>query len=222
MDADTSWPHTNPINPTRRPGGVPSFLPHLVAPLLFALAFLPMERKRILAWSPIVWAPDLDFFFAKDYHRAALSNIWIPLIVIGVLVWLWRRRDPEASILEFMFRPGAPGALLLVSYYLLSHILMDIFAGGVSLLWPLMDTNFYLFYQILVNTETNQPEATGGGGAEPGIVEITPVFEWLSPIDTAVGVFLIAATAAWLGYRTWKRRVSPPPVIVMREAERAD
>ena len=200
---------------------MPSFLPHLVAPLLFALAFLPMERRRILLWAPMVWVPDLDFFFAKEYHRALLSNVWIPLILLGVLVLLWRRRDPEARLPEFMFRPGAPGALLLSSYYLLGHILMDVFAGGVALFWPLSTYSPYLFLSIRVNTETGEPTVAGEGGAPPVIPEITPVYEWFSTIDAAVLSFLAVATAAWLAYAAWHRRVHPPPVRVRRGARLA-
>lgn len=189
-----------------------------MAPLLFALAFLPATRKRILLWSPIVWAPDLDYFFAREYHRAALSNIWLPLILIGVLVFLWRRRDPDARFLEWMWRPGAPANLSLVTYYLLSHTLMDIFAGGVVLLWPLSLTNFYLFFQIVVDTATNEPVARGEGGTEPGIPEVAPSFEWWSTIDTAILVFVVVATGLWLLYRAWHQRAYPPPVEVERHA----
>lgn len=212
------WLHTNPINPTHRLGRVPSILPHLVAPVLFALAFLPAQRKRILLWSPMALAPDLDYFFAKDYHRALLSNIWIPLAVLVALVILWRRRDPEARFMEFAFRPGAPGRLALSFYFLASHILMDVFAGGVVLLWPLTQVNFDLFFNIVVDTQTNQPVVTAEGSAEPGIPQITPRFEWWSTIDTAVATFLGAATASWLSWRWWSRRGQPKPVVIHHES----
>ncbi|MGB1586005.1 MAG: hypothetical protein ACPHID_03035 [Thermoplasmatota archaeon] len=198
---------------------MPSFIPHLVAPVLVALAFFPMRRKQILLWAPMVWVPDLDYFFAVEYHRALLSNIWIPVILFGSLVALWRRRDPLARFWEFATRPGAPGALLLTSYYFAGHILMDIFAGGVVVLWPLTLTNVFLFFQIRVDTATNTPVAEGGGGIEQGIPEVTANYTWLSAIDVAVGAFLVACIATWLGWRGWQRiQGRRPPVTVVRRA----
>ncbi len=202
----TTWP------------ALPSILPHIVAPVLFALAFMPMQRKRILLWSPIVLAPDLDYFFARSFHRAALSNIWIPLILIGVLVVLWRRRDAAAAFWEWAFRPGAPGNLLLVNYYLIAHIVMDFFVGGVSLLWPLTNRNFYFIFQIVVDTATNKPVTTTEGGTDPDIVSVSPAFEWWSVIDTAVAAFLVVATLAYLAYRRWYRARHPLPLVIKRGA----
>lgn len=171
-----------------------------------------MARKRILMWSPIVWVPDLDYFFAVEYHRALLSNIWIPLILIGVLVWLWKRRAPEMPFWQFVWRPGAPGALLLVTYFFLAHILMDIFAGGVVLLWPLTDTNFYLFYAIVVDTATNEPTMFAEGGTESGIPQVSETFTWVSAVDTAVVAFLVVAWLSWMWYRAIIRFRQDRPV----------
>lgn len=187
--------------------------------MLVALAFFPMRRKQILLWAPMVWVPDLDYFFAVEYHRALLSNIWIPVLLFGSLIALWRRRDPTARFWEFATRPGAPGGLLLTSYYFAGHILMDIFAGGVVVLWPLTVANVFLFFQIRVDTATNTPVAEGSGGVEQGIPEVTANYTWLSAIDVAVGAFLLACIAVWLGWRGWKRlQGERRPVVVVRQA----
>lgn len=197
---------------------MPSFLPHLVAPLLFALAFLPIERRRILLLAPLVWVPDLDFFFAKDHHRAVLGNIWIPLAFVAALLVLWRRRDPTARLGEFMFRPGAPANLFLAAYYFLGHALMDVFAGGVPLFWPLSTYSPYLFLSVRVNTATGEPDVVGDGGVPADIPEITPVYEWFSTIDAAVLAFLVVATGLWLAHAWRERRLRPPPRTVHRSA----
>ena len=198
---------------------MPSFLPHIVAPALLALAFFPMARRRILMWAPIVWLPDLDYFFAVEYHRALLSNIFIPLGVATALVVLWRRRDPAAAFWEFAFRPGAPGALLLVAYYLSGHILMDVFAGGVVLFWPLTELNVYSFFAIQVDTATNQPTVFAESGTEDGIPQVTSTYTWLSAVDTAIGAFLLAALLGWGAWRLWRRaRGWRSPVVVERKA----
>ena len=198
---------------------MPSFIPHLVAPVLVALAFFPMRRRQILLWAPMVWVPDLDYFFAVAYHRALLSNIWLPLLMAGGLAWMWRKRDPAAAFWEYATRPGAPGGLLLTCYYFLSHILMDIFAGGVVVLWPLSLANVFLFFQIRVDTATNTPVTDAAGGLEQGVPEIAADYTWLSAIDVAVSAFLITCILAWLGWKGVRRlQGRKPPVVVVREA----
>ncbi len=177
-----------------------------------------MERKRILLWSPIVFAPDVDYFLARDLHRALLSNIWIPLYIMAAWLILWRRRDPSAAFWEWAFRPGMPGAFTLVVYYLHSHILMDFFAGGISMFWPLTTRNFYYVFQIVVDTATNQPVTTSEGGTEPDIVSVSSNFEWWSVVDTAIAAFLVVAVAGYWFYRRWHRARFPPAVVVRRGA----
>ncbi len=193
-------------------------MPHLVVPLLLALAVLPMARRQIILWAPMVWVPDLDFFFAKEYHRALLSNIWIPLALVGALLWLWRRRDPTSRLSEFMFRPGAPGGLFLSAYYFAGHILMDIFAGGVALFWPLSTYSPYLFLSIRVNTATGETDVVGEGGTPPDIPEITPVYEWFSTIDAAMLTLVAVVALVVMGRQLWMRAKAPSPVRVKTTA----
>ncbi len=197
---------------------MPSILPHVLLPVLLGIAFLPVARKRLLQWAPVALVPDLDYFFAKEFHRAALSNIWIPLIMVGILVWMWRRNDPTARFAEWMWRPGAPGNLALATYFIVGHMFMDVFAGGISLFWPLVPTNLYIDFAIIVDTATNQPVVTAGGGTEPDIVEVSPVFTWWSVIDTAMLALTAVILAAWLIARRLRAARDPPPVVVRRRA----
>lgn len=198
------------------PGLLPSFVPHFIAPVLVALAFFPTTRKHVLLWSPMVFVPDLDFFFAKDLHRAVLGNIWWPLLCIGSLVLLWRRRDPFARFTEFAWRPGAPVGLTLSAYYLLGHILMDVFVGGVPLFWPLSTISPSLAYAIFVDTATGEPQAVGEAVVKEDIPEISPVFPWLDYDHTAQLAFLAAMVLVGAGWWLWHRRTAP--VVVVREA----
>jgi hypothetical protein len=198
---------------------LPSFVPHLIAPVLVALAFFPMARRQILMWAPMVWVPDLDYFVAQDYHRALFGNIWIPLALAGSLVWLWRRRDPASAFWEFALRPGAPGGLFLTTYFFAGHLLMDLFVGGVPIFWPLSDVSPYIGYAIFVYTQTGQVETVQEAGAPENIPEVSPIFPWLDYDHTAQLAFLAAMVLGWLAYlgvRNW--RGYKAPVLVWREA----
>lgn len=180
-----------------------------------------MARKQVLLWGPMVFVPDLDFFFAKDHHRAVLGNIWWPSLTAGALWWLWRRRDPAARFWEFATRPGAPGGLLLSTYYLLGHIVMDLFVGGVPLFWPLTTISPSIAFAIFVDTQTGQAEPTGGAEVLPDIPDVSPVFPWLAYDHTAQLAFLAAVLLGWLGWRGVRRlQGHRPPIVIERTIQK--
>ncbi len=199
---------------------MPSFLPHLVAPALVALAFFPVPRRTALLFAPLVWAPDLDYLVQSE-HRAATHSALIPLALLASVVVLWRRRDPGARFWEFATRPSAPVGLSLAAFYVGSHGLMDVFAGGVVLLWPFAYTNFFADFELILHTETNTFEPVGSAGTAPGTPEISDEYPWLGYVDTAVLAFLAACLAAWLAVRAWRKArgtLPPRPVVLRREA----
>jgi hypothetical protein len=199
---------------------VPSFLPHIVVPGLVALAFFPIERKRILLLAPLVWLPDVDYIVPAQ-HRAVTHSVLIPIVLFGIVLALWRRRDPTSRFWEFATRPGHLANMTLASFYIGSHLLMDVFQGGVVLLWPLLNTNFYLAFEILLNTGTNTFTPAGEGGTSEGAPQLAPLYPWFSTEHTAIAVFLASCVAVagttWL----WRRstgRIPPKPVIIQRKA----
>jgi hypothetical protein len=202
---------------------VPSFLPHVVAPGLVAAAFFKVPRRTAFLFLPVAWAPDLDYL-VQSQHRAVTHSVLIPLALLLAVVVLWRRRDPTARFWEFATRPGAPVALSLSSFYITSHLLMDVFAGGVVLLWPFTYTNFYTDFQIILDTGTNTFEPNGSSGTEQGTPEISATYPWLSYVDTAVAAFLGSCLAGWLAVRQWRKArgtLPPKPVILRRAAKLA-
>ncbi|HUR25103.1 MAG TPA: metal-dependent hydrolase [Candidatus Thermoplasmatota archaeon] len=199
---------------------MPSFLPHAVAPALVAAAFFPVPRRTTFLFLPMVWAPDLDYL-VQSQHRAVTHSIFIPLALLVAVAVLWRLRDPAARFWEFATRPGWPVGLSLSSFYIVSHLLMDVFAGGVVLLWPFTYTNFYMDFQILLETGSNTFEPTGSSGTEQGTPEISATYPWLSYVDTAVAAFLAACLAGAWGVRRWRKArgtLPPRPVRLRREA----
>lgn len=196
---------------------MPSFLPHLVAPALVAAAFFPIRRRTVLLMAPTVWIPDVDYVVPAA-HRAATHSVLIPLLLLLAVVVLWRRRDAEARFWEFATRPGAPAILSLLAFFLASHIVMDIFAGGVVLLWPLVQTNVYLAFEILLDTGSNTFTPASEGGTSQGAPALSPVYEWVSTVGTAVFSFLLASLLTWLGVKAWWRFTGGGPIrpVVIR------
>ncbi|MFA5944519.1 MAG: hypothetical protein WC876_08655, partial [Candidatus Thermoplasmatota archaeon] len=113
-----------------------------------------------------------------------------------------------------------PVGLSLASFFIASHLLMDVFAGGVVLLWPFTYTNFYADFAILLDTGTNTFEPEGSSGTEQGTPEISAIYPWLSYVDTAVAVFLAACLAVWIGVRQWRKARGTLPLkpVVLRRA----
>jgi hypothetical protein len=164
---------------------VPSFLPHAVAPALVAAAFFRVPKRTAFLFLPVVWAPDLDYL-VQSQHRAVTHSVLIPLALLVAVLVLWRRRDPTARFWEFATRPGWPVGLSLSSFYVASHLLMDVFAGGVVLLWPFAATNFYTDFQIILETGTNTFEPTGSSGTEQGPPQVSQRYPWFSPMSAAL------------------------------------
>jgi membrane-bound metal-dependent hydrolase YbcI (DUF457 family) len=163
------------------------------------------RRKVLLAW-PLTHLPDLDYLVG--YHRATLHNVWVLLAFAAVLLWSLRpaRRDP--ALAEWM-------GIALV--YVGSHLLMDVFAGGVTLLYPLSTYTLCWTWTIDVVTATNTPVVTFGPCSYDGIPVIAEVYPWLPWNEAAFLAFLIPATLAVLAWRLWRRRRGesaardPPP-----------
>lgn len=178
-----------------------SWVPHLVLPLLVALAFFRTLPRRWVWWlAPVVWLPDLDYLSPGE-HRVFSHNVWIPLGFLVAFLVLWRRRAPALPWTQFAAQPGLPVALALVSYYWASHVLLDVFAGGVVLFWPILNTNFYLDYEIYIDTKTNTPIPQGEAGTSQGAPEVDPMYPWLTYEHTAFLAFLAACLLGWLAVR---------------------
>lgn len=198
-----------------------SWLPHYVIPALVALAFFPVPRKTTLLLGILVWVPDLDYILQSE-HRAITHSIFLPMAAFAAAIVLWKRGDPEARLLEYATRPGWPVALTLGSYYYASHLLLDVFQGGVVLFWPILDVNFYAGFEILLNTGTNTFEPGAEAGTSEGAPALSPLYPWFSTEHAAILAFLAAVGAGGLGVRLWrKRRGTPKPIVVERTAKLA-
>lgn len=185
-----------------------SWVPHIVLPALVALAFFrSLPRVWVMAMAPIVWLQDLDYLSPGE-HRVYSHNIFVPLIPLVILFLLHRRNPLGLTLRNFATRPGLPVALLLASYYLASHVLLDIFAGGVVLFWPLLNTNIFIDFEIWLNTKTNTFLPQGEAGTSIGAPDVAPMYPWLSYVDTAT-LALLAGVALLLLFLRWRRKPIP-------------
>lgn len=195
----------NPHNAAALSPHMVSWLPHAVLPGLVALAFFrSVPRKIVFATVPIVWLIDADYLIPSQ-HRAITHSILIPLALFAAVVVLWRRREPRARLGAFLTRPGAPVVLTMLAYYWASHLVLDLFQGGVVLLWPLVNTNFYLAFEILLDTGNNTFTPGSEAGTSEGAPELSPLYPWFSTEHTAYLAFLAACATVGAAVWVWRK-----------------
>ncbi|MBW3582497.1 MAG: hypothetical protein KY455_05290 [Euryarchaeota archaeon] len=210
---------------------------HLTIPALLIMATGMFPRKDVLKWLPFAVLSDLDFIFnffgyyvlGSDLllHRAVGHTAFIGLPTAILWFVLWRRmmkRDPELHWASFRDKWSAFGHVrwgypaVLMTLYLESHVVLDMFQGGVTLLWPLL--NVYVYPRIIVwfNTETGafllEPEVQTGSGAPA----LSPLYPAITPEEVGIVLLsLIAALAAlYFEYRAGRE---PEPLVMRLEDE---
>jgi hypothetical protein len=196
---------------------VASWVPHLILPPLVALAFFrSWPRKWVLWLAPTTFLAELDFIlpaawaepFGMDhFHRAATHTFLIPAAIV-LAVW-WHARRNQVAFPEYALRPGWPLAGTLVAYYLVSHSIMDIFAGGVVLLWPLWNLNWYVDLRIDINLQTRELLPTAETGTSEGPFQLDPAYPWFTNEHAAMLAFALAALLAWAALAWWRKSAPP-------------
>lgn len=99
-----------------------SLVTHIIIPLFILLIFsdeLKLSKKMLIFLSFFAIFPDIDIFYM---HRFILHNIFIFIIPIAIYYF---RKDIKVS--------------LVIAYYLLSHLILDTFYGGIHILYPFSD-----------------------------------------------------------------------------------
>ncbi len=109
-----------------------SLFSHIFIPLAILFIFsrrLKLDQKQIIVLSFFGILPDADAFIF--IHRASFHNILILIIPILIFIFI---RDIKISGMIF--------------FYLISHIILDIFNGGVFLLYPFYDIVFFFRAEV--------------------------------------------------------------------------
>ncbi len=163
---------------------MPSFVVHGVVPtlLLLAVGFTP---RRVLLLLPLTFLPDLDF--ALGVHRASLHNVFI---LLPGAVWAWA---------ESRYGEGWERAEwgVIATVYLGSHLLMDVFTGGIVLLWPVVNRALFVWVAVLVHTDTLSWELVLEPGTLVGPPVTSEVYTWLAPSEAAMLVLLAVGVVVW-------------------------
>jgi hypothetical protein len=160
----------------------------------------------VLALAPAVFLSDLDYLVPGE-HRVLTHTLTLPAALLGLLVLAWHRSAPAAGrgrFSDYVTAPGWPLVGLLMAYYLTAHAIMDVFTGGVVLLWPFSNTNFFVDVRIILDTSTNTFTPEAETGTSQGPFPLDPKYEWFTNEHAAEFAFVVAAllTAAVL----WVRR----------------
>lgn len=115
---------------------------HVFIPVAILLIFskeLKFDPRKILFLSFFAVLPDADAIFLP--HRAVLHNVLILLIPLLLFILVKSKREVFGIIF----------------FFLASHLLLDLFDGGIFLFYPFYDSVFYAHIELLFTMDTIKP-----------------------------------------------------------------
>ncbi|MDO8726793.1 MAG: hypothetical protein Q7J35_12060 [Candidatus Methanoperedens sp.] len=117
---------------------MPNWAIHLIVPLLALLIVIRREDwKYIFLLMPLAVVPDLDTFLTQ--HRALLHNIFIPVVFL-ILGWKF-----------YEYRT----IFIISAVYFASHVVLDMFGGGVVLFYPFYDRMAFVNASLSIEQPIN-------------------------------------------------------------------
>ncbi len=167
---------------------MPDWPIHLVVPLLALLIVSKKEhQKYILLLAPLAIAPDFDTFVSQ--HRALLHNMFIPLLLL-LLGYVIKEKKTIFTI---------------ASVYIASHVVLDMFDGGVVLLYPFYNKMAFVDAS-LVMSKAGGLIATFNYGFKPYDTVWETAYGYISDsIGTGIMVFVLLAGVC-VAYRDFRRK----------------
>jgi len=167
---------------------------HFVVPFT-ALMLVGVEAGKALPISLLAVLPDLDALFLV--HRSPSHSL---VVVLSVMVPL--------LLLTYRFKPRFHGYAFLALLAVVSHLILDLFAGYTPILWPLYG------YSVWIQTEL-VAHVGGSASLTPTVKLLTePVtfqpFQSLdAPLFTGEGVILsvvLLMPVFFKAFKTWWQR----------------
>lgn len=175
---------------------MPSTVVHLSIAALLAAALLAeaFDARALAAVLAVTAVPELDTFLGfaiRGAHRAALHNLFVPLLAAGLIAYDLRRED---SFLRERGPRAARVAWVCVAAYLLAAIGPDLFFNGVNLFYPVHDRFYELSGNVLlsdqrgfVQTIWEPPAPDAEGGASGSAVGTTGNVHYSTGVDPSPG-----------------------------------
>ena len=126
---------------------MPDLIIHIVIPLTALLLFYDKwYRNYVILLAPLAIFPDLDHVITASLPRALFHNVFIlvPTITLVLIFYKTRDRSNQNDTGNRVYNIA-----IITTFYLLSHLILDSFNGGVSLFYP-FSTHAYPFVFDLV------------------------------------------------------------------------
>lgn len=162
-----------------------SLFSHIFIPLTILLIIsekLKVDKKKIIILSFFGIFPDIDIFID---HRALFHNIFIFIIPIIIFVLNKEIRD----------------IVIIISFYLMSHLVLDIFNGGIFLLFPIYSKVFFIQTDIWFNI--SGITATINYGIIDSVIGKDPM---ISSENIAIMIILSISILLYLIYSRYRNR----------------
>ncbi len=119
-----------------------SLFNHIFIPLVILLLFskkLNLDAREVITLSFFAVLPDTDslFFVFKlspvPLHRVLFHNVFIVMIPLLLFILVKSRRQVFG----------------IICFYLTSHLILDLFTGGISLFYPVYNNIFFAHVELL-------------------------------------------------------------------------
>ncbi|MFZ3169267.1 MAG: metal-dependent hydrolase [Candidatus Methanoperedens sp.] len=165
-------------------------LDHIFIPVAILLLFskkLNLNPREVIALSFFAVLPDIDgIFFGSNnipLHRVLFHNIFIVII----------------PLLFFMFTKSKQEVFGIICFYLTSHLILDLFTGGIFLFYPVYNNVFFAHVELLLSHSSFIPVLEYGisnkimnnGIGEPAISSENVAFVILLIICAAISAIVI-------------------------------
>ena len=171
---------------------MPDLIIHVLIPLTALLLFYDKRyRTYVILLAPLAIFPDLDHVITTGFQRALFHNVFILVPPLVLALFFYKTRDvrDQSDIGNRLYNIA-----VITAFYLLSHLILDSFNGGVSLFYPL-SIHHYPFVCDLVYQ---------GGGFIPvfGVDIGEPNFAHAEGVTSlGAGIFLTFVVGALFSYR---------------------